>query len=64
LVLPAPIHVQFRNRSFGIKVDGKDFGELFDTKRPTGDGKALQEAKGVLSIRHVDFHQNALVCLI
>jgi hypothetical protein len=64
LILPAPVQIEFWNFSFGVKVDGKDLRELFDTKRAKGSRKALQETACLLSIRNADFHQYALVSLI
>jgi hypothetical protein len=64
LILPAPVQIEFRNFSFGVKVDGKDLRELLDTKRAEGSGEALQETMCLLPVRNADFLQYALISLI
>jgi hypothetical protein len=63
LVGPAPILVEFRNRSSSVEVDCKDLREFLDTEWSNGDSKALQETTGIHSFLIANFHQYTLVCL-
>ena len=47
-----------------VKINRKDFRELFDTKRPNGDCETVQETMGVFSVRLVDLPQHPLISLV
>ena len=62
-VFQTPILIKFRNRT-GLEIEGKQVGELLNTKRAGSNSNELKQAMGIFPFGLIDLPQRTLVGLV
>ena len=59
------IRVELRNASFcHVKVKRKNFGQLLDAERASGNREAVEKSAGVILVVFIDILQHAIICFV